>query len=264
MRTYIIAEIGLSHRGDLVAAVEAVRTFAACGADAIKVQDHRWQQGIPEDQDHPSPHVQMKRAEWYRKTAFGAESWARIRQECKAAGVDYIVSPFSVEALEEQLKLEPRYIKIASGEVTNLKLLEAAAKSGVPMLVSGGMATREEHDETFAAVMKAGVELMLWLVCTSEYPCPPEHSKLSWIKDGSVGVSDHTQDIWFPIAAVARGATLIEKHACLEKSGHSDVEVSLLPAEFRAMVDAIRKVERALYASEEPDVSEARRVFLHA
>ncbi len=259
MKTYVIAELALSHKGDLVEAVESVWRFKEAGADAWKSQDHRWQKGIPEDQDHPSPHVRMKRAEWYRKTSFGRESWHRIRQECKQAGVDYIVSPFSVEALEEQLKLEPRYIKIASGEVTNIPLLEAAGRSGVEVLASAGMATADEVRHATAALRP---ELASWLACSSVYPCPPEQSRLREV-GAWAGISDHTQGTWLPIAAVAMGATIVEKHGAMTREGHSDVEVSLLPEEFKAMVEAIRNVERALYAAVEPDVSAAREVFLH-
>lgn len=252
-RCYIIAELGLSHRGDARAACRAVQAFADAGADAVKFQDHRWQV-VPEEQAHPSPHVKVTRAEWYRRTAFPEPHWRQIRDACRMCGVDYIVSPFSVEALREQVKLEPRYIKIASGEVTNRELVAEALRCDIPLLYSLGMLC---DADTRLVISEARA-----MTCTSEYPCAPEHSRLA--ERVYCSFSDHTAGTWFPIAAVARGATMIEKHVHLDASQpHSDSDIALTPDKFRVMVEGIRAVEKALYEPSEPDLTEIRSIYLH-
>ena len=261
-RCYIIAEVGLSHMGDMERARRSVLEFAEAGADAVKFQDHSGQYNVPADQAHPSPHVSVGRAEWYRRTSFTWDQWKSVRDACERSNVDYIVSPFSVEALQRQVKLEPRYIKIASGEVTNRELIKAALGSGVPVLYSTGMS---DGDGNWHKVTR--------MRCTSEYPCAPEHSRLDWAESEHASVyggdgfawSDHTQGIWFPIAAVAYGCTLLEKHVHLDAARpHSDSDIALTPDKFCEMVEGIRAVEKALYEPSEPDLTEIRKVYLHA
>jgi sialic acid synthase SpsE len=272
-RCYLIAEVGLSHMGDVGRALASVEAFARAGADAIKFQDHRWQV-VPVEQPHPSPHVNMTRQVWYEQTAFEDEQWRTVRGACVRFDVDYIVSPFSVEALWRQLELKPRYIKIASGEVTNRELLIAAAACDAQVLISNGMADECEwpHDviasewDKFTGARHQSVPKWLRMECRSEYPCAPEHSNLWQVEEyGAERISDHTAGIWFPIAAVARGATMIEKHVHLDATRpHSDSDIALTPDKFREMVDGVRAVEKALYEPSEPDLTEIRRIYLHA
>lgn len=265
---YIIAEVGLSHMGSFPDALFAIQAFSAAGADAIKFQDHRWQV-VPDGQPHPSPHVKdMTRKVWYEETAFNDDEWRRIREHCAYCGADYICSPFSVDALRRQVELRPRYIKIASGEVTNLELLRAAKESRVDLLVSSGMCNEAELKAAERLLPRG--ERTTWMACTSSYPCPPEASKLDWIANdymsigGPLAVSDHTAGTWFPIAAAAHGLDILEKHVHLEDCAHSDRDIALTPERFREMVDGIRAVEKALYEPSEPDLTEIRRVYLHA
>ena len=265
-RCYIIAEVGLSHMGETARAIESVRAFAEAGADAVKFQDH-FGQLVPDGQRHPSPHVRMTRAAWYAMTSFTWDQWKSVRDACERSNVDYIVSPFSVEALRRQLELRPRYIKIASGEVTNRELLQAVATCGVEVIVSCGMTSDDELNAA-DAIFDAGSypsDNPWWMHCVSEYPCAPEHARLCENHHEPPCYSDHTTGIWFPIAAVALGATMIEKHAQLDASRpHSDSDIALTPDKFREMVEGIRAVEKALYEPSEPDLTEIRKVYLHA
>jgi N,N'-diacetyllegionaminate synthase len=163
----------------------------------------------------------------------------------------YISSPFSIEAVDLLLELGVDTIKIPSGEVSNLPLLDYIAKTSKKILLSSGMSSWEELD-TAVNIFKGNNELVV-LQCTSEYPCLPENSGINLMVEMrqryncNVGFSDHTLGIAVPIAAVAFGAKVIEKHFTLSKHMYgSDAKNSIEPAEFRQLVLEIRATEKAI------------------
>lgn len=282
--TFIIAEAGVNHNGSLEMAKELVRVAAEAGADAVKFQTFRAEKII-------SRHA--KKADYQKKTTGEAESQldmvkkleldkaahVELRAWCERYGIQFLSTPFdedSVDLLVREIGV-PR-LKIPSGEITNGPLLLKAARTGLPIILSTGMASLGEveqalgvlafgyleaaenpslqafqavyHSEEGQRVLQEKVAL---LHCTTEYPCPFEEVNLRAMDTLAgafglpVGLSDHTEGIAVPIAAVARGATIIEKHFTLDKSlPGPDHKASLEPHELRAMVQAIRQAEAAL------------------
>lgn len=282
--TYVIAEAGVNHNGDLGRALEMVAAAAAFGADAIKFQTFsadklasrrapkaRYQEvttGTGETQYQMLARLQLSR-----------EDHARLAECCRTNGIEFLSSPFDVDSLTLLVdELQVRRVKIGSGEVTNGPLLLQAARSGRPIILSTGMCTlgdveaalavlafgySQRGDPTSARALRSAyvgaeggaaiVGHVTLLHCTTEYPTPPEDVNLRAMDTlrGAfrlpVGLSDHTQGTAAAIAAVAREASVIEKHFTLDrKLPGPDHRASLEPAEFEAMVGAIRAVERSL------------------
>src|SRR5205823_4220433 len=178
---------------------------------------------------------------------FTDEQWRALKEACDTAGVEFVCSAFSVEALHRVEKTGVARHKIPSGEVTNLELVRAAAATGKPVLLSSGMSSWVELD---AAVEAAGDDVTI-LQCTSAYPTPPERVGLNLLSDlreryrRPVGLSDHTLGPYAAFAAVALGATVVEKHFTLSRDMYGpDAELALEPAELEELVAGIRDIEQ--------------------
>lgn len=298
MRTTIIAEVGLTHDGSLGNALRMVEVFAAAGADAIKFQDHRGQEVTGE---HPSPHVHEPRGRYYERTAFADHcfGWRAIRQACRDAGVEYIVSPFSVEAVQAQESHEPDRWKVASGEVTNLPLLRAIRDTGRPVLLSSGMSSDQAMSDAvrlFWTTAENGVSRpcdyrLVALECQSLYPAPPEAFSVHrwWPEDDDLyaggpwwpvwgrrvpwGLSDHSppDSIAACLAAVTLGATVLERHVTLSRDLYgSDAWMSMEPEDFARLVREVRALEEMLASTTTkdelvatPEIQATREVFLN-
>lgn len=263
VKVYIIAEIGSTHDGSIGNAIEMVKLWASLGADAAKFQDHRFEE-VDQYQQHPNPRVWNEtRADYYRRTEFAVWQWNILAAACKKQGVDFIVSPFSVEAAREQADRVTAF-KVASGQVTNLELLRTLRELGKPVHLSTGMTTQREW---LNAVEVLGPQLLASLMlCTSEYPCAPEHVGLNWFselpmrdlwqldvnvlpgdddKDAlRLGFSDHTMGYAASLAAITLGARVIERHVTPSRHLYgSDAAHSLEPDEFRRFVRDVRDLE---------------------
>jgi N-acetylneuraminate synthase len=245
----IIAEIGSVHDGSYGNARQLVATAAACGADAVKFQTHIAAAETLPDAPMPSFFQGEPRYEYFERTGFRPEQWQGLRDACAEQGVEFLSSPFSVEAvaLLESVAVE-RY-KVPSGEVTNVPLLEAVADTGKPVILSSGMSSWDELDRAVEVVRARNGDLTV-LQCTSEYPCAYEHVGLNVMTEmasrygAPVGLSDHTLSIYAPVAAVTLGARVIEKHLTFSRRMYgSDARHSLEPDEFAAMVEGIRATE---------------------
>ena len=256
---YIIAELSANHNQDLRQAVCLIDAAKEAGADAIKLQTYT-PDTITIRSDAEAFQIRGGTL-WDGRTlhdlygeAFTPWEWhAELQQKALACGMDFFSSPFDASAVDFLETLSVPAYKIASPELVDIPLIQKAAGTGRPLIMSTGMATAEEIEEALAAARGAGAQQIALLKCTSAYPSPPQEMNLSLIpalagKFGvPVGLSDHSLGIAVPIAAVALGACIIEKHLTLSRSVNGpDSEFSLEPHEFKAMVDAVRTAELAI------------------
>jgi N-acetylneuraminate synthase len=230
---------------------EMIRQAKLSGADAIKFQHHIPEEEMLRDGVPMSSNFNMPLFEFLKLYALTIEQHAELREFCDRTGIIYLCTPFSTRAASEISKLVPAF-KIGSGELTDIPSLKRIAQMGKPMILSSGMSTLSEIDETIEALRPVNDQLVL-LNCTSEYPANYEDINLGLIPILAeryklpVGHSDHTPDIYTCIAAAALGASVLEKHIILDKKQPGpDQCVSIQPYELSLLVDAVRKIELAL------------------
>jgi len=247
----IIAEIGSVHDGSFGNALKLIEAVAESGADCVKFQTHIAEAESLPDAPNPSYFKDEPRTEYFNRTAFTIDQWQQLKSMADDCRIGFLSSPFSIEAVEILQKLNVFGIKIPSGELTNIPLLEKVAETGKPIFLSSGMSDWEEI-KTAAGILGTNDNLTI-MQCSSEYPCPPENVGLNVIEElgsrfgCSVGYSDHTMGLAAPVAAVALGATVIEKHFAFSRLMYgSDAAHSLEPGEFKEMVAAIHEVWRML------------------
>lgn len=257
---YIIAEIGNSHEGSVGLAKKFIETVKECGANAVKLQTHLFEYESVKDAPSPYYFRDESRETYFNRTSFNLSQWKELRDYSKSLGLDFISSPFSIQALDLLEKVEIDAYKIASGEITNLPLIKKISLSGKKIFISSGMSTTSEIEMAVSILEKNKSNFVL-MQCTSIYPCPAEKSGLNilseWIKkygQNRVGFSDHTEEIGIPLAAVSLGAMYLEKHFTLSKKMYgSDAKFSLEPIEFSHMVYQIREIEKALNITVDKD-----------
>ena len=261
---FVVAEAGLLHDGSLGNAIRMAEVAAAAGADAIKFQLHDPAAEMVRDAPSPTHFSAESRWAYFERTAFTDEQWARLKESCEAAKIEFLCSAFSVEALERLERIGVRRHKIPSGEVTNLELVRRAAEAR-PVILSSGMSSTAELD---AAVGEAGSRQsdVTILQCTSQYPCPPERAGLNVLAElrerygKPVGFSDHTVGPYAAFAAVALGAVAIEKHFTLSKEMYgSDARFAAEPHELRELVEGIRAIEKMIASPVDKDDLETLR-----
>lgn len=257
-QTYIIAELSANHGGSLDHACQTIHAMHQAGADAVKLQTY-----TPDTMTINSTRSEFMIGSgtiWegrnlydlYREAHTPWEWQPELFRLANELGMDCFSTPFDKSAVDFLEDLNPPCYKIASFELVDLPLIEYVASKGRPIIMSTGMGTLAEITEAVHVVKSAGVPLTL-LKCTSAYPAPPESMDLKTIPhlrdafDVPCGLSDHTLGIAVPVAAVALGATVIEKHVTLSRDTPGpDSAFSLEPHELKAMVDAIRVTEKAL------------------
>lgn len=261
MKTLIIAEAGVNHNGDIGLAKQLIAQAAAAGADLVKFQTFVAKNIV--SASAPKAEYQKKttqssesQLEMIRKLELSREDHAVLIEECRAHGIGFFSTAFDVQSFDLLMELGClEQIKIPSGELTNLPLLRYMSKSGKPLMLSTGMANLGEIEAALDVIEAAGTprHLITVLHCTTEYPTPMEDVNLLAMVSMkqafgvNVGYSDHTPGIEVPIAAVALGASVIEKHFTLDRNlPGPDHKASLEPQELKAMVDGIRNIERAL------------------
>jgi len=245
----IIAEVGSVHDGSFGNAMRLVDVAAECGADVIKFQTHIAAAETLVDAPMPRFFKSEPRHAYFQRTAFSVEQWQQLRAHCAERNIEFLSSPFSVEAVELLERVGVARYKVPSGEVTNLPLLEAIAETGKPVLISSGMSAWAELDEAVETVLRRHREVTV-LQCTSAYPCPYEDVGLNaMVEMGEryglpTGLSDHTLTPYASLAAVALGASVIEKHLTFSRRMYgSDAAHSMEPGEFTDLVRGIRAVE---------------------
>lgn len=252
LAVWVIAEIGSVHDGSFGNACKLIEAAAAAGADAVKFQTHIAQAETLRDAPAPPYFQGEPRFEYFTRTAFSPQQWRQLAAHCDAHAVEFVSSPFSVEAVELLEEVGVGRYKVGSGEMTNLPMLEVIARTGKPVILSSGMSRWAELDEAVAAVRRHHDRLTL-LQCTSEYPCPPEQVGLNVMLEMrrryglTVGLSDHTLTNYAAFAAVTLGAAVIEKHFTFSRLMYgSDARHSLEPGEFADLVRGIRAIETML------------------
>jgi|SRR5581483_9474285 len=268
MGVLVIAEAGMNHDGSLGNAIRLAEVAAEAGADCVKFQLHDADAETTRDAPSPPYFRHETRWEYFRRTAFSEEQWRTLKEACDAAGIEFLCSAFSVEALARLETLGVARHKIPSGEVTNLELVRAAAATGKPVLLSSGMSSWAELD---AAVGAAGDDVTV-LQCTSAYPTPPERVGLNLLGElrkrygRPVGLSDHTVGPYASFAAVALGAEVVEKHFTLSREAYGpDAALALEPGELEELVEGVRELEAMLSSPVDKDdlepYAEMKRVF---
>jgi pseudaminic acid synthase len=259
--TYVIAELSANHNQKFDQAVKIVAAAKDAGADAVKLQTYTADTiTIQSDKkyfrvgggtlwDGRSLH------DLYGEAYTPWEWQPRLKRVANDLGLDLFSTPFDATAVDflEEMKVPAH--KVASFEIVDIPLIQKIARTGKPMIISTGMATLEEIDEAVKAARAAGATQIALLKCTSAYPAAPEEMNLRTIPELSrrfgvpAGLSDHTMGVAVPVAAVALGACIIEKHLTLSRSEPGpDSAFSLEPHEFKAMVDSVRVAEKALGA----------------
>src|ERR687884_982742 len=268
MSVYVIAEAGMNHDGSLGNAIRMVEVAAEAGADAVKFQLHDAEAETTRDAPSPPYFQHESRWEYFRRTAFSDDEWARLKRACDDARIEFVCSVFSTEAVDRLEQLAVRRYKIGSGEVSNLQLVRRVAATGKPVLLTSGMSSWAELD---AAVAVAGDDVTV-LQCTSEYPTPPERVGLNVLAEPRgrysrpVGLSDHTLGNYAAFAAVALGAVAVEKHFTLSRELYgADARFALEPDELEDLVEGVREIETMLANPVDKDdlepFEEMKRVF---
>jgi len=273
---YLVAELSANHGGSLDHALRVVRMAAACGVDAIKLQTYTADTMTldldepPFRIEHDSPWKGRTLHDLYEEAHTPWEWHPPLKRAADEAGLALFSTPFDFTAVDFLESLDVPAMKIASFELLDLPLIERVARTGKPLIMSTGMATRAEIKEAVQAARGAGNRQIVLLQCTSAYPATPSEMNLRTIPDlaasfgVAAGLSDHTMGTAVPIAAVALGACLIEKHVCLSRGeGGPDSAFPLEPDELRQLVADVRTAEAALGGvSYEPGEKERQsRVF---
>lgn len=256
---YVVAEISANHNGSMESALELVRLAKDAGADAVKIQTYT-ADTMTLDVDNEYFRVSGGTL-WDGRLLYGLYQQAHtpwewheaIFAEARSVGIDCFSTPFDESAVEFLEQFDPPCHKVASFELVHHPLLKRVAATGRPVILSTGMATLREIAAAVEVLRENGCQDLALLKCTSSYPAPPEEANLARIPHMAqafacaVGLSDHTLGIAVPVAAVALGARIIEKHFCRSRTEPGpDSAFSLEPEEFKAMVDAVRIAEKAV------------------
>ncbi|MDE2606826.1 MAG: N-acetylneuraminate synthase [Burkholderiales bacterium] len=273
---FVIAEAGVNHDGEVDRALALCDAARDAGADAVKFQTFRAEDlvlpGAPTAQYQQRQTGEQDQFAMLRKLELSPAQHERIRDHCAAIGIEFFSTPFSLEAVDLLVALGVRRMKLPSGELTHRALLERACATGLPVLLSTGMATLEEVREAlgWARGVRGSLAGVTVLHCTSAYPAPDEALNLRAIVTMRealglpVGYSDHSLGIEAALAAVSLGATVIEKHLTLDRTlPGPDHAASLEPGEFAAMVRGIRRVTAMLgdgVKAPRPEEQDAARV----
>jgi len=255
---YVVAEMSANHGQDFDEAVRIVEAAARAGADAVKLQTYT-PDTLTIDCDHPA--FRIEGTLWAGRTlydlygqAFTPWKWQpKLKQIAGDLGLHLFCTPFDSTAVDFLEAVGVPAYKIASFELVDLPLLRRVAQTGKPIVLSTGMASLGEIDEAVRTIREAGGRELALLKCTSAYPAAADQMNLRTIPHLAecfqvpVGVSDHTLDPAVPVAAVALGASIIEKHLTLSRAQPGpDSAFSLEPDEFRRMAEAVRAADRAL------------------
>ncbi|MBD3809794.1 MAG: pseudaminic acid synthase [Sulfuricurvum sp.] len=258
-KVFIIAELSANHNGSLDTALKTIDAMKASGADAIKLQTYT-SDTITLDCDSEMFTISQgtlwdkrKFHDLYAEAMTPWEWHSILFDHAKSLGMEAFSSPFDTSAVDFLSDLEVPAYKIASFEITDIPLIEYTAAKGKPIIISTGIAALSDIEEALEACRRMGNEQITLLKCTSAYPAALEEMNLLTISDiknrfgVNVGLSDHTMSLAAPVAAVALGARVIEKHFILDRGmGGVDSVFSLEPHEFKAMVDAVRDTEKLL------------------
>lgn len=257
-KVFIIAEAGDNHNGNYDFALQLVDKAVEAGADCVKFQTFITEKVISKNAEKAeyqknNTGTSESQFEMVKKLELSFEQFRMIKKYCESKGIMFWSTPFDLDSVDFLQELDIPFWKIPSGEITNLPYLIKIAKTGKDIILSTGMCTLEEIRETIQILQDNGAGEITVLHCNTEYPTPFEDVNLNAMNtiakefNVTVGYSDHTSGIEVPIAAVAMGAKVIEKHFTLDKNMEGpDHKASLDPQELKDMVRSIRNIELAL------------------
>lgn len=270
-KTYIIAEAGVNHNGDINLAYKLIDEARKAEVDCIKFQTFKSENLVSKSTDMAEYQKRnlndsdMKQIEMLKSLELTYKDYIKLRDYAISKGLDFCSTPFDNESVEFLDTLDMPFWKIPSGEVTNLPYLIKIAKYNEPIIMSTGMCEINEIRESLEYIRKYNDNKIVLLHCNTEYPTPFKDVNLKAMEtlreefDCEIGFSDHTIGIEVPIAARALGAVVIEKHFTLDNTMEGpDHKASLEPKELKAMVRSIRNIEEAL-GSKEKHVTDSER-----
>ncbi len=276
-KVLIIAEAGVNHNGQYELAVKLIDAAKEAGADIVKFQTF-----VPEllmskearkaEYQKATTGEGESQLEMIRKLSLGFEEFKSLKKYCEQKEITFLSTPFDMPSIDFMEELGLDIYKVPSGELTNLPYLRKIGKLNKKVIISTGMATVKEIEDALAVLEKAGTgkKDVTVLHCNTEYPTPFSDVNLNAMKSigeqfgVAIGYSDHTQGIEVPIAAVALGATVIEKHFTLDRTMEGpDHKASLEPEELKQMVRSIRHIEAAMGTGiKEPSPSEIKNIAI--
>ncbi len=256
-RCFIIAEAGVNHNGDINIAKKLVDKAKEAGVDAIKFQtfkaDNLVTKQAPKAEYQKQATGGGNQFEMLKKLELSLEDHIALKKYCEEKGIMFISTPFDFESVDLLEKIDVPLYKVSSGDLTNLPLLNYIASKNKPIILSTGMANLGEVEEAVETIFQTGNDRLVLLHCTSNYPTAYKDVNLRamlTMKEAfklPVGYSDHTIGIEVPIAAVALGAKVIEKHFTLDRNmAGPDHRASIEPDELKMMVRSIRNIEKAM------------------
>ena len=274
-RTLIIAEAGVNHNGDIKIAKQLIDVAADCGADYVKFQTFSADRIVTKsaakaEYQKQSSDSSESQFEMLKRLELSVEMHLELIEHCKHKSIKFLSTGFDIQSVDLLVGLGLNLVKIPSGEITNLPLLRHIGSLDLPVILSSGMSTMKEIGDALLILEQTGLPRaqITVLHCTTEYPTPTDEVNLRAMNSirntlgVAVGYSDHTLGIEVSVAAVALGASVIEKHFSIDRSlPGPDHKASLEPDELLAMVKAIRNIEVALGSDvKEPTISEIKNI----
>ena len=258
-KTYIIAEAGVNHNGSLETALEMVNVAVECGADAVKFQSFCAAKLVTRDAPKAGYQFRNTGSDESQRTMLeelelSRDAYSVLFEQCQKKQIEFLSTAFDTDSLDFLIDLGMKKIKIPSGEITNLPYLRHVAKTALPVILSTGMADLSETRNAINVFIQNGVskEKITILHCTTAYPAPYSDANLRCLETlrtefgMNIGYSDHTIGETIAVAAVAQGATVLEKHYTLDKTlPGPDQQASLEPHQLASMIRHIRNVELA-------------------
>jgi N-acetylneuraminate synthase len=277
MKTMIIAEVGVNHNGSIELAKKLIDVAAEAGVDYVKFQTFKTEKLVSIKAQKASYQIRNMRShknsaqfKMLKKLELSEKDFNFLKGYCQKKGVKFLSTGFDLDSLDILSKLDIDFFKIPSGEVTNLPYLKKIASFKKPIVLSTGMCTMSDIEKAISVLTRNGIkrQSITVLHCNTEYPTPYRDVNLKAMLSiqnafqVKVGYSDHTEGTVIPIAAVAAGAVLIEKHFTLDKSMEGpDHKASLEPEELKTMVAAIRIIDHAMgNGIKEPSASEIKNI----
>ena len=274
MSVFIIAEAGVNHNGSFETACRLIDAAKTAGADCIKFQTFKADKLVShmaKKADYQQANTgDGSQAEMLRRLELSYDDFTRLKEYCDQHGICFLSTPFDFESIVFLNNMDMPFWKIPSGEVNNLPYLISLAKTGKPVVMSTGMCEMKEIEDAIKILKDNGTKDIKLLQCNTEYPTPYEDVNLNAMETMrnhfkvEVGYSDHTKGIEIAIAAVALGATIIEKHFTLDHNMEGpDHKASLEPNEFADMVTSIRHIEKAMgNGIKTPSISEKKNIAI--
>jgi len=257
MRVFIIAEIAQAHEGSLGIAHSFIDALKDSGIDAIKFQTHI---AKAESSEYESFRVNFSyedktRFDYWKRMEFSLDEWKKLKKHCDEVNIEFMSTPFSLKAVDLLEKVGVKRYKVGSGDTSNFLLLEKISRTKKPIILSSGMSSFSEIDESIEFLQKRGYDKnkLSLMQCTTMYPTPPKYIGLNLIKEMKrrynipIGLSDHSGKVYFLLAAVAMGAKILEFHVTFDRRMFGpDSTSSLTIDEVKELVEGVRSIEKSL------------------